>query len=189
MNADELKGNFIAAFKELTHCPHTFFPTENEEEKVIDSATLKYSCFGNDEDPEIVDEKYFRVKNPSKQKIYLWAIDNKLLKKAGARCDCTLFSEKDFCFIEFKTNATSLNETAIENNYQKAYDQLKCTATLILDKAEKVGVNLFSEMENIEAYMVKAPTIPALQASEIAFATRFIEETGIDLLFENTKTF
>lgn len=189
MNVDELKGKFIVAFKDLTHCPHTFFPTEKEEEKVIDSAMLKYSCFGNEEDAEVIEEKHFKMCNPTKQKIYLWAIDNKLLKQAGQRCDCTLFSDKDFCFIEFKTNATSTQESAIEKNYQKAYDQLKSTATLILEKSGNIGLDLFDEMENVEAYMVKAPTIPAISASEMAYATRFINEMAIDLKFENEKTF
>ena len=189
MEAEELKRKFIEAFKEWTHCPHTFFLTEKEEEKVIDSAERQYSCFGCESDREVIEDKFFGVHNPATQKICLWAIDNKLIKKGPARCDCALFSSHELCFVEFKANATSTQSSAVENNYRKAYSQLKETATLIITKSAAIGFDVLAEMEEVEAYMVKSPTVPAIQASEIEYATRFIKEMAFDLKFESEKTF
>jgi hypothetical protein len=59
-------------------------------------------------------------------------IDGKkgLLGFGDSYCDFVMFDDNDFCFVEFKLNATSLEERAIRKNRKKAIDQLKNTIAL-----------------------------------------------------------
>jgi hypothetical protein len=49
---------------------------------------------------------------------------NGLLGFGDSCCDFVFFDDNDFCFVEFKLNATSLEERAIRKNRKKAIDQV-----------------------------------------------------------------
>ena len=69
----------------------------------------------------VVDEsKIFTVKNV--KRIAFLPVDGRkgLIGFGTSQCDFVLFDENDFCFLEFKLNATSIGERAIRNNRKEA---------------------------------------------------------------------
>ncbi|MBE9058913.1 hypothetical protein [Sphaerospermopsis sp. LEGE 08334] len=110
-------------------------------------------------------------------------IDGKqgLLGFGDSRCDFVFFDESDFCFVEFKLNATSLRK--VNKNRVDAIRQLKNTIDLFDDKLERNYAGL-----NLEAYVCTPEFYPRLNASWQALAQDFLEDYGIPLFESNNKT-
>ena len=69
--------------------------------------------------------KHFTIENPTGRDIHFLAIDNCLFSDNDiTRCDCAVFDEKTFCFIEIKETETAARRSV---HYQKAKEQLKAT--------------------------------------------------------------
>jgi hypothetical protein len=105
-------------------------------------------------------------------------IDGKkgLLGFGDSHCDFVFFDENDFCFVEFKLNATSEEERAIRKNVKKATDQLKATISWFNYKLSKNYAGL-----NKEAYVCTPEFYPKFSATWGGFMTEFLEDYQTDL--------
>ncbi|MGB3421623.1 MAG: hypothetical protein WBA52_14570 [Dolichospermum sp.] len=109
-------------------------------------------------------------------------IDGKkgLLGFGDSHCDFVFFDENDFCFVEFKLNATSLRK--VDANRDKAIKQLTNTIDLFDKKLNGNYADL-----NLEAYVCTPEFYPRFNSSWIAFAKDFLEEYGFELFEINNK--
>jgi hypothetical protein len=109
-------------------------------------------------------------------------IDGKkgLLRKVAQRCDFVFFDENDFCFVEFKLDATSLRK--VDKNRDKAINQLTNTIDFFDNKLVRNYAGL-----NLEAYVCTPEFYPRFNSSWIAFAKDFLEEYGFELFEINYK--
>jgi hypothetical protein len=100
-------------------------------------------------------------------------IDGKkgLLGFGDSHCDFVFFDENDFCFVEFKLNATSLRK--VDANRDKAIKQLTNTIDLFDKKLNGNYADL-----NLEAYVCTPEfyLYPRFNSSWIALAKKFLEE-------------
>jgi len=112
-------------------------------------------------------------------------IDGKkgLLRKVAQRCDFVFFDENDFCFVEFKLNATSEEERAIISNTRGAIDQLKATISWFDFKLNRNYADL-----NKEAYVCTPEFYPKFSATWGGFMTEFLEDYQTDLFQIKNKT-
>jgi hypothetical protein len=153
---------------------------------VEDDNTIKRCVFTSPaglSDDEIA-QRYFRVLNPSSREIHLWAIDGCFMPPDGpVRCDCALFSVDEFCFVEFKTNATSSLASTIRENRRKACEQLENTIQLI---KKAVAVEPLFSLVNFEAYLCSPPHYPSKDTSLFSKRIEFLETYGV-LLFEKSE--
>ena len=96
---------------------------------VVDDDETRISRFGSENDDL---EKALIVFNENKQEIVLLSIDNQLLKSVeGGLADCALFDDKQFRFVEFKTNAEGNSERTVQKTFDKASRQLKNTIRIL----------------------------------------------------------
>ncbi|MDB9307249.1 hypothetical protein PN471_00945 [Aphanizomenon sp. CS-733/32] len=109
-------------------------------------------------------------------------IDGKkgLLGFGDSHCDFVFFDENNFCFVEFKLNATSLRK--VDANRDKAIRQLTNTIDLFDKKLNGNYADL-----NLEAYVCTPEFYPRFNSSWIAFAKDFLEEYGFELFEINNK--
>jgi hypothetical protein len=108
----------------MTNKLHKAFPTivDNSCLEVIERSS--FSIIDEEKRCRIVDEGQFKVSNPHQKSIHFLAVDScTFLDSDDTRCDCILFNEKTFCFIELKS-CKSKNES---NHRKKAKAQLKAT--------------------------------------------------------------
>jgi hypothetical protein len=124
--------------------------------------------------------KLFNIKNA--KEIAFIPIDGKkgLLRFGVSCCDFIFFDDNNFCFVEFKLNAISLEERAIRKNRKKAISQLKNTIALFDDKLSKNYEGL-----DLEAYACEPKTYPDDGWEDFRIA--FLEEVGIFLSKETEK--
>lgn len=106
---------------------------------------------------------------------------NGLLGFGDSHCDFVFFDDNDFCFVEFKLNATSVRK--INKNRIDAIGQLKHTIDVFDHKLDKNYAGL-----NLEAYVCTPEFYPRLNASWIELAQDFLEDYGIPLFERNDKT-
>ena len=125
--------------------------------------------------------KLFNISNA--KMIGFIPIDGKqgLLGFGDSHCDCVFSDENDFCFVEFKLNATSVRK--INRNRIDAVGQLKNTINLFDNNLDKNYRGL-----NLEAYVCTPEFYPRLNASWQELAQDFLEEYGIPLFERNDKT-
>ena len=101
-------------------------------------------------------------------------IDGKkgLLGFGDSHCDFVFFDENDFCFVEFKLNATSEEERAIRNNRRDAIGQLTNTISWFNFKLNRNYAGL-----NLEAYVCTPEFYyPRSNSSWGELARKFLEE-------------
>ncbi|QEI40215.1 hypothetical protein BMF77_00776 [Dolichospermum sp. UHCC 0315A] len=104
--------------------------------------------------------------------------DKGLLRFSNSRrCDFVFFDENDFCFVEFKLNATSEEERAIRKNRKESIDQLKTTISWFHLKLEKNYAGL-----NLEAYVCTPKFYyPRFNSSWGELAEDFLNNYGFKL--------
>jgi hypothetical protein len=126
--------------------------------------------------------KIFNIKNA--KIIGFIPIDGKSgLEKFGqSHCDFVFFDERDFCFVEFKLNATSSEVRAVKKNREKAIAQLKNTIALFNHKLSKNYQDL-----KLEAYVCTPETYPRANTSWQELELDFLEEVRIPLFESNEK--
>ena len=147
----------------------------------LDDNTFTIKLNGVDTDKNGFDiTKLFNISNS--KMIGFIPIDGKkgLLRFGDSHCDFVFFDENDFCFVEFKLDATSLRK--VDKNRDKAIDQLTNTIDLFDDKLARDYVGL-----NLEAYVCTPEFYPRFNSSWIAFAKDFLEEYGFELFEINNK--
>jgi hypothetical protein len=138
---------------------------------------------------EAIQQKYFSVKNPNQKNVQLWAIDGCFFPKSAARsrCDCALFTETEFCFVEFKLNATSSHPISIEDNRLKAVGQLKSTIEFVFGALKQA--NLWPLRVTFVAFVCTPPHFPSKDTSFSDERIEFLEELGVRLSESSEKTF
>lgn len=126
------------------------------------------------------DTKLFQIYNA--KKVVFIPVDGKegLLGFIDSYCDTILFDETDFCFVEFKLNATSLKKVVY--NRAKAIRQLSNTIELFDEK-----LNRNYEGLHLEAYVCTPLIYPRNNASWTSIANEFLEKYGIDIFETNEK--
>ena len=129
-------------------------------------------------------DKNFRITNNVKSGFI--PIDGRtgLLGYGESHCDFIFFNENDFCFVEFKLNATSLEVRAIRKNRRKAVEQLGNTIDFF-DKqlnSDYLGVN-------IEAYVCTPETYPRNDTAWESLSVEFLENFRIPLFERSYKEY
>ena len=110
-------------------------------------------------------------------------IDGKdgLFSYGDSFCDCVFFDENDFCFVEFKFNAESLEIRAIRKNRKKGIIQLGNT----IDEFDEI-VDYDFEGLNLEAYISTPITYPRESDGFEDLRVQFFDDYEVEL-FERTK--
>ena len=154
----------------------------DEKLTVVDDNSTKISRFGNDNDST---EHALVVFNDNRCEIVLLAIDNQLLKAIeGGVADCALFDDKQFRFVEFKTNAEGKSAKSQQKTFDKATNQLKNTIQVFKDSLQTVGVQ-FKDAVAVRCHVVVSSHFPKSHAVMQGYKYRFINEMGIDLNFSS----
>ncbi len=131
-------------------------------------------------EPNFDPAKLFNIKN--NKIIGFIPIDGKkgLLGFGTSHCDFVFFDENEFCFVEFKLNATSLNK--VFDNRIKGINQLKNTIALFNYKLDKNYSGLLQE-----AYVCTPETYPRGDQGWRDLAIAFYDEVEIPLFEHNEK--
>jgi hypothetical protein len=189
---DRIQTRLDSAFPQFSDC---FSIDTRSEFEIIDYEGQSYLI---DEDATILvqtkegntiiddfdRDKTFKVSNA--KTVGFIPIDGKkgLLGYGDSYCDCVFFDANDFCFIEFKLNATSLEERAVRKIRKKAIKQLSNTIAFLNEKIELIDANLL----NVEAYICTPEAYPrgntAFKALQVAFSE---DNFGIELFETDEK--
>lgn len=129
-------------------------------------------------------DKTLVVKNQNKMDVNLMRIDGVLFKK-NSKCDCSILTEKEFVFVEFKSNACNKSDDAQIENYENCYKQLYLTFNEFKKRFKKIGIDFISLFSNVSACAVFNPTVPYNNTTEKTLSGRFLKKTGIKLRFTN----
>lgn len=149
----------------------------------------EFELFDSQEPPQrcyikrnVDEDGSFLVKNDSCKMLYFLAIDKCIFgDDAETHCDCALFDENVFCFIEIK----DAGKRTRKEHRRKAYQQLKST---ILTFREKDILKDCIQVEAIISFVSKS-SYP-LRTSSSADATLMFEmECNAQLLEGNEKEF
>lgn len=146
--------------------------------EIYDDSTLK-RCFIRRNPSEPV---HFVVKNPKRTDINFLAIDKCIFLDSDnfPKCDCAVFDETTFCFIEIKES--NFNQRA--ENKKKGFRQLQST---ILKFKEKINFDEYT----LEAFLWvgRKETHPSLLAANQSKVVELFNSTGATLYLENEKEF
>jgi hypothetical protein len=190
MRQNQILSQLNTAFADNQIEPSKCIVFENVSEFFIeDNEYLGYCIILKNSENLLDENKLFRIENPRNTSIALWAVDGKFFPKGEGpqRCDCIFFDNTDFCFAEFKFNATSVNLRTIRNNREKAINQLRSTILMIDVKFKEMN---FDYVEyNLEAFLCTPVTYPSKNTAISDFAVEFIENFGVKLYEQNSKTF
>ena len=127
--------------------------------------------------------------NENKQEIVLLSIDNQLMKSVeGGLADCALFDDKQFRFVEFKTNAEGKNERAIHKTFDRASKQLKNTIRIFNDSLKSVDI-VFEDAIALRCHIVLSKTFPSSPSLMQDFQIEFMLETGGIMLSFDSETY
>lgn len=152
---------------------------------VIDDDDEKFSRFTDNSDDE---QKALMVINENNRQIVLLSIDNKLIKDhVGGICDCALFDDKQFRFIEFKTNAYGNSPEQVRETFDKATSQLKETIHVFKDKLQKVDI-VFENAVTLSCHVVVSQRFPKRRAINQEYQISFADENDNIPLFFSDKT-
>lgn len=127
--------------------------------------------------------RHFTVKNTDGRSVHFLAIDKCLLTddELTQRCDCAVFDDQTFCFIEIKTTSSMTQRKELR---RKAKNQLKAAIAFFRNKVAFDSVQ-------IEAYvclLTGLETRPLNRASLLEETEEF-DEIGVTLFHDNWKQF
>lgn len=158
----------------------------DSELMVIDDDEEKYSRFTEDLDDA---QKALLVINQNNRQIVLLSIDNKLIKDhEGGIADCALFDDKQFHFVEFKTNAYGNSDEQKRVTFDKATSQLKETIRVFNDRLQKVNIQL-EDAVILSCYVVVSQRFPKSRAIKQEYQISFADENNNIALFFPEKIF
>ena len=163
--------------------------SSNVKEHVVDLERGGVSCFVAPSQGQAEDAagKYFEVRNPNRKDFALLQIDHGIVNTNITKCDCAIVDNKELCFIEFKTNATSTKPASLKHNYKKAMRQLRATIKYFAVGIRVAGKELTS-LRSIEAYVCFRHGFPRKSAAEMGYQTEFAKKNnGCPLSFEPSK--
>lgn len=158
----------------------------DSELMVIDDDDEKFSRFTDNPDDE---QKALMVINENNRQIVLLSIDNKLIKEhVGGICDCALFDDKQFHFIEFKTNAYGNSPEQVRETFDKATCQLMETIDVFKDKLQKVDI-VFEDAVSLSCHVVVSHRFPRSRAIKQEYQVSFADENDNIPLFFSDKIY
>lgn len=158
----------------------------DSELMVIDDDDEKCSRFSNDPDDV---QRALMVINANNRQIVLLSIDNKLIKDhLGGIADCALFDDKQFRFVEFKTNAYGNSEQSVRDTFDKATGQLKETIRVFKDKLQKVDI-VFEDAVVLNCHVVVSQRFPKRRAIIQDYQMSFADENDNIGLFFSEKIY
>lgn len=133
---------------------------------------------------ELPVEKTFKIENPDTKDIIILAVDgNGIVGTSQSSCDAAFFDNTCFCLAEFKYNATSDSQNAVDRNIRKGTDQLELTIQKFeTDKILPMGYKL-------EAYFGKPLIYPRTNPKLQRRAARFSNNYKVTLREANVKLF
>lgn len=153
---------------------------------VIDDNEECISRFTDNPDDE---KKALMVVNDKNRQIVLLSIDNKLIKEhRGGICDCALFDDKQFHFVEFKTNAYGNSPEQVCETFDKATSQLKETIHVFKDKLQKVDV-VFEDAVTLSCHIALSERFPKHRAIKQDYQLSFSDENDNLPLFFSDKIY
>ena len=159
------------------------FETSNRGKLYVYDDANKGHCVITNDTRNIGSNKLLEVINSEHKNIFLLHIDGILFSK-DSKCDCALITISDLQFVEFKTEALQNSNQAIEDNYNKACNQLSTTFKEFKERCSKVNVDI-SDLIKVKAYAVFNKTVPANSATQKKLRVKFLEDNGIPLIFSN----
>lgn len=158
----------------------------DSELMVIDDDEKNYSRFTDDPDDV---QKALMVVNEKNRQIVLLSIDNKLIREhQGGICDCALFDDKQFRFVEFKTNAYGNSTEQVRETFDKATSQLKETIHVFKDRLQKVNIQ-FEDAVVLSCHVVVSQRFPKSRAVKQEYQISFADENDNIGLFFSDKTY
>ena len=158
----------------------------DSELMVIDDDDEKCSRFSDDPDDV---QRALMVINANNRQIVLLSIDNKLIKDhLGGIADCALFDDKQFRFVEFKTNAYGNSEQSVRDTFDKATGQLKETIRVFKDKLQKVDI-VFEDAVVLNCHVVVSQRFPKRRAIIQDYQMSFADENDNIGLFFSEKIY
>lgn len=127
--------------------------------------------------------KHFTVRNTDSRSVHFLAIDKCLLMddERRQRCDCAVFDNQTFCFIEIKTTSSMTQRKKLR---REAKNQLKAAIAFFRNKVA-------FDSTQIEAYvclLTDLETRPLNRASLVEETEEF-DEIGVTLFHDNRKQF
>ena len=130
----------------------------------------------------------FTVKNPGRKKIHHLAVDHCFFDRSysGDRCDCIVFDDVYFCFVELKLNLRTKKGAA--KHLRKARKQLGS----VIQEFKRTFQNNSKDFLGyiLEAFIVMyKQRYPKDTASRKIRAVHFLEEYGVALFETNEKVF
>lgn len=168
--------------------------SEEENLYVYDDESLGYSDWTNNE-PVVSFSKTFDAKNPNKNTLVLLPLDGKIITGKnfikGGVCDCALLTDKELCFVEFKTNVLSPNYLTVLQRANEAKNQLWHTYNEIIDsECQKVGIDI-NQKVSVDFYVVlnKELSVTGVRADLLDLQHEFLMDKHYQLYFENNKQF
>ena len=150
---------------------------------IVDDDETRISRFGNSNEDI---ERGLLVINENRREIVLLSIDNQLLKSIeGGLADCALFDDKQFRFVEFKTNAEGKSEKAIRATFDKATKQLKNTIRIFNEGMKSVNIS-FEDAVALSCHIVVSKSFPSSPSLMQNFQIEFmLENNGTTLNFSS----
>lgn len=153
---------------------------------VVDDDETKCSRFVKEGDDV---GKALMVINEKKREIVLLSIDNKLLTGIqGGIADCAIFDDKQFRFVEFKTNAEGKSTRAIQNTFDKATGQLRNTIQVFKDRLQTVDIK-FEDAVVLSCHIVLSHNFPRSMATTQNYQYEFATDTGGIMLSFDSETY
>jgi hypothetical protein len=148
---------------------------------IYDHETAK-RCYVHNDSEGI---KHFTIINGDNRLIHFLAIDKCLLidSDENPRCDCAVFDEQTFCFIEIKTTSSE-NERRRTKFRRKAINQLKATIAFFQG-------HVAFDSTQIEAYVTLLAESEGRPRNRTNLAAEIEEfdEIGVTLFYDNRKIF
>ncbi len=132
----------------------------------------------------------FLVINPEQKEIYLLSIDNCFFTShdeyTEQRCDCVVFDNRCFCFLELKLNAYEPKQ-AVKHS-RKARKQLGAMIVFFQKAFDEASKSL-SDFE-LEAFIAMRQNIyPKKRSSRDIIFVKFLEKYRVPLYEKNVKEF
>ena len=153
---------------------------------VVDDDTEKVSRYTDDKEETL---QALLVINENHRQIVLLSIDNKLIKDhEGGIADCALFDEKQFRFVEFKTNAYGNSEQSVRDTFDKATGQLTETIQVFKGRLGKVNIQ-FEDSITICCHIVISHRFPKSRAVKQEYQMSFADENDNIPLYFSEKTY
>ena len=138
--------------------------------------------------------KCFKAFNPDCTTIALLPLDGRIITGAswvkGGICDGMLLTEKEMCFVEFKTNVTSTNDQTILQRAEEAIEQLWHTFNSIVYPNCAAMSRQLEKLVSIDFHVVfdEEQKITGANASLMDLQDDFLEDKKYPLYFDNEKT-